>query len=86
MTTHVAPNPAATRPRVWAAWPLERILFAMAGSVTLLSVLLAVLVSPWWLLLTAFAGVNQLLFVATGDCVASLVLSRLFGVERGCVR
>ena len=40
-------------------WPLERTLFVIAGTVTL-GALLAALVSPWWLLLTAFVGVNQL--------------------------
>lgn len=59
-------------------WPLERVLFALAGTVTLLSALLAAVVSPWFLLLTAFVGVNQWLFVAFGACPASLVLMRLF--------
>ena len=77
-----------TRPttQTAAAWPLERILFAMAGTVTLVAALLAATVSPWWLLLAAFVGVNQLAFVAFGDCVASAVLRRASGVERGCVR
>lgn len=65
-------------------WPLERMLFALAGSMTLLSVLLAVLVSPWFLLLTAFVGVNQWLFVVAGGCPASLVLERAVGIERRC--
>ena len=30
-------------------WPLERVLFALAGTMTLLSVVLALLVSPWFL-------------------------------------
>ena len=50
------------------AWPLERVLFALAGSMTLLSVLLALLASPWFLLLAAFVGLNQWLFVAVGAC------------------
>jgi hypothetical protein len=64
-----------------AGWPLERVLFAMAGTMTLLSALLAALVSPWFLLLTAFVGVNQWLYVAVGACPASLVIGRLFGVR-----
>ena len=68
------------------AWPLERFLFGLAGSMTLLSVLLAVLVSPWLLLLAAFVGLNQWLFVAVGACPASLVLERVVGIERGCRR
>lgn len=59
-------------------WPLERVLFAMAGTMTILSVLLAVLVSPWFLLLTAFVGVNQWLYVVVGACPASLILRRAF--------
>jgi len=58
------------------SWPLERVLFALAGTITLLSVLLAVAVSPWFLLLTAFVGINQWLYVAVGACPASIVLRR----------
>lgn len=60
-----------------ASWTRERILFAMAGTVTLLSVALAVTVSPWFLLLATMVGVNQLLMVATGHCSASLVIDRV---------
>ena len=59
-------------------WPLERVLFAMAGTMTLLSALLAATVSPWFLVLTAFVGVNQWLYVAFGACGASLILKRVF--------
>lgn len=64
-------------------WPLERVLFAMAGSMTLLSALLAAVVSPWFLLLTAFVGVNQWLYVTVRNCPASFVLRR-FGVDPQC--
>jgi hypothetical protein len=57
-------------------WPVERILFALAGTVALLSAVLAALVSPWFLLSTALVGVSQGLFVAFGTCPASLVLRR----------
>jgi fatty acid desaturase len=70
-----APRPAGRR-----RWPLERVLFALAGAMTLASVALAVLVSPWFLLLTALVGVNQLLYVAVGDCPASFVLRRACGL------
>ena len=66
------------------AWPLERVLFALAGSLTLLSVLLTILVSPWLLLLAAFVGLNQWLFVAVGACPASLLLERAAGIHRRC--
>ena len=62
-------------------WPLERVLFALAGSMTLLSAALAVLISPWFLLLTAFVGVNQWLYVVFGACPASLILRRVFSLR-----
>ncbi len=58
-------------------WPLERMLFLMAGTVTFASVLLALLVSPWFLLLTAFVGLSQWMFVAFGDCPSSLMLRKV---------
>ena len=70
----------------WSSWPLERVLFAMAGTVTIASVALAVLVSPWFLLLTAFVGLSQWLYVSMGWCPASLVVERAFHVKRGCPR
>ena len=83
MNPRVWPRAVAAFARHGAGWPLERVLFAMAGTVTLASATLAAVVSPWWLLLTAFVGINQLAFVVVGDCVASLVLRRGFGLERG---
>ena len=71
-------EPACT-PR--AVWPLERVLFALAGTMTLLSAALAVLVSPWALLLTAFVGVNQWLYVVVRGCPASIVIKRVFGLR-----
>jgi hypothetical protein len=62
-------------------WPLERVLFAMAGTVTLLSAALAALVSLWFLLLTAFVGINQWLYVLFGACPASIVLKRVTGLR-----
>ena len=74
------------QPTSSTSWPLERVLFALAGTMTLLSALLAATVSPWFLLLTAFVGVNQWLYVTVGGCPASLVLERLVGVRRCAVR
>ena len=61
-------------------WPLERVLFALAGSVTLTSAAAAAFVSPWFLLLTSLAGINQLLFATVGACPASLILQRAFSL------
>ncbi len=76
-------TPTAARAAAPTSWPLERVLFALAGTMTLLSALLAAVVSPWFLLLTAFVGINQWLYVLFGNCPASLVLGR-FGIERSC--
>ena len=62
-------------------WPLERVLFAMAGTMTLLSVVLVAVVSPWFLILTALVGINQWMYVAFGACPASLVLGRVFDLK-----
>ncbi|MGD9736043.1 MAG: DUF2892 domain-containing protein [Solirubrobacterales bacterium] len=69
----------------WRGWPLERVLFALAGTMTGLSALLAALVSPWFLLLTGFVALNLLLFAGAGVCGASLILRRL-GLRGGCDR
>jgi hypothetical protein len=57
-------------------WTPDRALFALAGTMTLASVPLAVVVSPWFLALTAFVGLSQWMYVTIGDCPASLVLRR----------
>lgn len=58
-------------------WPTTRILFAMAGTMTLGSAVLAASVSPWFLVLTGLVGANQLVLVTSGRCPASVVIDRL---------
>ena len=65
-------------------WPLDRVLFALAGTMTLLSVALTALVSPWFVLLTAFVGVNQWLYVTVGGCPASIFFERVAGISPRC--
>lgn len=62
---------------------LDRVMFAFAGSMVLLSVVLAHFVSPWWLLLTIFVGLNLLQASVTGFCPAAKVFARL-GFKPGC--
>jgi hypothetical protein len=69
-----------------SGWPLERVLFGLAGTVTLVSAALAAFVSPWFLLLTAFVGVNQWLYVTLGACPASLIIERVFGLRSALYR
>ena len=62
---------------------LDRAVLALAGTMILLSVLLTAAFSPWWLLLTAFVGLNLLQSSVTGFCPAAVVFRRL-GLRAGC--
>ncbi|HCA88086.1 MAG TPA: DUF2892 domain-containing protein [Streptomyces sp.] len=62
---------------------IDRAVLAMAGTIILGSVLLVVLVSSWWLLLTAFVGLNLLQSSVTGVCPAAWVFRRA-GLGSGC--
>lgn len=53
-------------------WPLERVLFVLAGCV-ILATLAAGLT-----LLTVLVGVSQLLYATVGTCPASSVVQRVF--------
>ena len=61
---------------------IDRIVLAFAGSMITLSLLLAYLFSPWWLLLTLFVGLNELQSAFTGFCPLAIVLRKL-GVQPG---
>ena len=63
------------------SWYLERTVFLVAGLVVLLSLALSVLVSPYWMLLAAFAGVNLVIFAATGFCMMANMLKKFFGLK-----
>lgn len=61
---------------------LDAAVSRFAGTIILLSVLLAVTLSQWWLLLTAFVGFNLLQSSFTGFCPAARVFRKL-GVKPG---
>jgi hypothetical protein len=56
---------------------VDQAVFAFAGVMVLLSLALAYLVSPWWLLLTAFVGINLVQSAFTGFCPAAMVFKRM---------
>jgi hypothetical protein len=62
---------------------IDRFVLAFAGSVVLLSVILAHFVSPWWLLLTLFVGTNLLQSAFTGFCPLAKILGWM-GMKPGC--
>jgi hypothetical protein len=59
---------------------VERGVRLMAGVMVLLSVALAHFLSPWWLLLTAFVGLNLLQSGLTNWCPAISML-RAMGLK-----
>ncbi|MFZ7090303.1 YgaP family membrane protein [Primorskyibacter sp. 2E233] len=62
---------------------LDRAVFAFAGVMTLLSVLLTVFVHPLWIWFTVFIGVNLLQSAFSGFCPAATIFKKL-GVKEGC--
>jgi hypothetical protein len=74
------------RPSRDGSWPLERVLFAIAGTVVLIGALLGVLVSTWFMVLVAFVGINQWLYVVVGACPMSVLLTRTFGLRKAVTR
>ena len=62
---------------------LDRVMLTFAGTMVLLSAVLAHFVSDWWLLLTAFVGLNLLQASFTGFCPAAKVVAML-GFKPGC--
>lgn len=61
---------------------IDRMVFAFAGVMILLSLALSYLFSPWWLLLAAFVGLNMFQSAFTGFCPLALFLKKL-GVSPG---
>jgi hypothetical protein len=62
---------------------IDRAVMAFAGLMILASVALAHFVSPWWLLLTAFVGLNLLQASLTGFCPAAMLFGKM-GIRSGC--
>lgn len=62
---------------------LDRAVLAFAGLMTLASAALVYFVSPWWLLLTVFVGLNLLQSSVTGFCPAAIAFRKL-GLSSGC--
>jgi hypothetical protein len=56
---------------------VDRAVMAFAGLMVLVSLALSQLHSPYWLLFTAFVGLNMLQSSFTGFCPAAMVFKRL---------
>jgi uncharacterized membrane protein len=62
---------------------LDRATFAFAGVMILLSLALTLWVSQYFMLFTAFIGLNLLQTAFTGFCPAAKVFG-FFGIKAGC--
>ncbi|NOZ42028.1 MAG: DUF2892 domain-containing protein [Alphaproteobacteria bacterium] len=62
---------------------LDRIVFAFAGIMILLSLALGLMVNVYWFALAAFVGLNMLQSAFTGFCPLAMILKKL-GVKPGC--
>lgn len=62
---------------------LDRAVMAFAGVMILMSAALVYFVSPWFLLFTAFIGLNLLQASFTGFCPAAMIFRKL-GFNTGC--
>lgn len=56
---------------------IDRAVMMFAGFMILASLALGFYASPWWLLLTAFVGLNLIQASITGFCPAALIFKRL---------
>lgn len=61
---------------------LDRAVLLFAGFVVLIGIILSLTVHPWWLALTAFAGLNMIQASFTGFCPAAMVFKAM-GVKPG---
>jgi hypothetical protein len=61
---------------------IDRIVLAFAGSMIILSLALSYYVSPYWLVLAGFVGVNLFQAAFTGICPLALILKKA-GVRPG---
>lgn len=62
---------------------IDNAVLSLAGTFVLITVALGWLVSPYWLILTGFVGLNLLQAGITGFCPAAM-LFRWLGLKPGC--
>jgi hypothetical protein len=56
---------------------MENQIRVLAGSLILISLALALAISPYWFILTGFVGLNLFQSAFTGFCPAETILKRL---------
>lgn len=61
---------------------IDQAVLVFAGFVVLATMLLGFFISPYWFLLTGFAGINMIQSAFTGFCPAAIVFQKL-GLKPG---
>jgi hypothetical protein len=61
---------------------IDRIVMAFAGAVILISIILSLVYSSYWLILTAFVGANLFQAAFTGFCPLAIILKKI-GMKPG---
>lgn len=61
---------------------IDRIVMAFAGSMILISIILVLIHSIYWLFFTAFIGANLLQAAFTGFCPLAIILKKM-GIKTG---
>ena len=56
---------------------VDKAVLGFAGLMVLISIVLAWLVSPYWLLFTAFIALNMMQASVTGFCPAAIIFKKL---------
>jgi len=56
---------------------IERALFVMAGTIVMLTSMLAMFHHPWWGWLTLFVGANMFQSAFTGFCPAAMIMKKM---------
>ena len=62
----------------------QQAVYVLAGTLVLVGAILSALVSPWWLLLVAFVGLNLAQSGFTGFCPAEKIFGWLGLKDRPC--
>ena len=61
---------------------IDRLVLGFAGTMTLISLLLSIVHSPYWLWFTAFVGANLFQSSITGFCPSAIIMKAV-GVKPG---
>lgn len=61
---------------------IDRMVMAFAGGMILISLLLSVIHSPYWLFFTAFVGANLFQAAFSGFCPLAIILKKI-GIKPG---